>query len=89
MNWLGEDDAETTVYFFVTTDGTTGSSDEYDCDDYALDLQQRASKDGFLLSVTITEKNGQPHMMNLATIGNEVYYVEPQTDEVSFYSYLD
>ena len=89
VNWLAEDDAETTVYFFVTTDGTTGSSDEYDCDDYALELQQRASKDGFLVSVTITEKNDQPHMMNLATIGNEVYYIEPQTDEVSFYCYLD
>ncbi len=87
--WLAEDDAETTVFFFVRADGTEGSSIEYDCDDYALELQQRASKDGFLMSVTIIKERGQPHMINLATIGNDVYYIEPQTDEVWFYSHLD
>ncbi len=87
--WLAEDDTETTVFFFVVDDGTEVSSDEYDCDDFALALQRRASKDGFLMSVTITQKNNQPHMINLATIGNDVYYIEPQTDEVWFYSHLD
>ncbi len=87
--WLAEDDTKTTVYFFVKADGTEGSSDEYDCDDYALALQRRASKDGYLMSVTIIDKNDQPHMINLATIGNDVYYIEPQTDEVWFYSNLD
>ncbi len=87
--WLAEDDAKTTVYFFVRADGTEGSSDKYDCDDYALALQRRASKDGYLMSVTIIEKNDQPHMINLVTMGNDVYYIEPQTDEVWFYSNLD
>lgn len=87
--WLAEDDTETIVYFFVRADGTEVSSDEYDCDDYALELQQRASRNGYLMSVTIIEKNDLPHMINLATIGNDVYYIEPQTDEVWFYSHLD
>jgi len=88
-NWLAEDDGETTIYFFITPDGTTGSSDKYDCDDYALDLQQSALKDGFLMSATIIEKGDQLHMINLAVIGNDVYYIEPQTDEVWFYAYRD
>ena len=88
-NWLAEDDGEKTVYFFVTPDGTEGSSDKYDCDDYALELQRRASKDGYLMSATIIEKQDQLHMINLATIGNDVYYIEPQTDEVWFYCYRD
>ena len=86
---MAEDDAEKSVYVFVRTDGTEQSSDEYDCDDYALELQRRASKDGYLMSVTIIEKDDQPHMINLVTIGNDVYYIEPQTDEVWFYIYLD
>ncbi len=88
-NWLTEDDGESTVYFFVKADGTEGSSDEYDCDDYALALQRGANRDGYLMSVTIIEKQAQPHMINLVTIGNDIYYIEPQTDEVWFYSNLD
>jgi len=87
--WLAEDDAEKSVYFFVRVDGTEASSDKYDCDDYALELQKRALKDGYLMSATIIEKEDQLHMINLATIGNEVYYIEPQTDEVWFYAYRD
>jgi len=88
-NWLAEDDGEKAVYVFVAPDGTKGSSDKYDCDDFALELQNRASKDGLLMSVTVIEKDDQLHMINLVTIGNEVYYIEPQTDEVWFYCYLD
>ncbi|MFC1934749.1 PleD family two-component system response regulator [Chloroflexota bacterium] len=87
--WLAEDDAETTLFRFVVDDGTEVSSDEYDCDDYALALQRRANKDGYQMSVTIIRKHGQLHMINLAVIGNDVYYIEPQNDEVSFYCNLD
>ncbi len=87
--WLAEDDDVETVFFFVAASGTELSSDKYDCDDFALDLQSRASKDGFLMSVTIIRKYGQHHMINLVTIGNDVYYIEPQTDEISFYCNLD
>ncbi|MEE9400117.1 MAG: response regulator [Dehalococcoidales bacterium] len=87
--WLAEDDDVETVFFFVADSGTEMSSDKYDCDDFALDLQSRASKDGFLMSITIIRKYGQHHMINLVTIGNDVYYIEPQTDEISFYCNLD
>lgn len=87
IEWLGEDD-NTTAVIFSPGDGEA-SDNEFDCDDYALNLQQRALKDGFLMSTTITEKDGQLHMINLTVIGNEVYYIEPQTDEVWFYCYRD
>ena len=56
---------------------------------YALDLQQRALKDGYLMSASVIEKGDQLHMINLATIGNDVYYIEPQTDEVWFFANRD
>ncbi|GAJ01955.1 unnamed protein product, partial [marine sediment metagenome] len=87
--WLAEDDEVVTVFFFIVEDGTEVSSDQYDCDDYALALQQRASEGGYLMSVTVIEKYNQLHMINLVTIGNDVYYIEPQTDEVWLYCHLD
>ncbi len=87
--WLLDDHTDKNVYIWDGPDGTERSSENYDCDDFALDLQRIASEDGFLMSVTIIDKDDQPHMLNLVTIGNEVYYIEPQTDEVWFYSYLD
>lgn len=65
------------------------SSGDYDCDDFALTLQRRANRDGYQMSVTITRKQGQLHMINLAVIGNDIYYIEPQTDEVWFFANLD
>jgi len=61
-----------------------------DCDDYASRLQLEAFKDGYLLSVQLI-KDGkldgknvsnytELHMGNLAMIGNEIYFVEPQPD---------
>jgi FtsZ-binding cell division protein ZapB len=61
-----------------------------DCDDYASRLQLEAFKDGYLLSVQLI-KNGllydknvsnyvEAHMGNLAMIGNEIYFIEPQPD---------
>jgi len=87
--WLAKDNTEKSVFFFTKDDGNEVSSDEYDCDDYALELQKRALKDGYLMSTTIIEKENQLHMINLVTIGNEVYYIEPQTDEIWFYAYRD
>jgi hypothetical protein len=61
-----------------------------DCDDYASRLQLEAYKDGYFLSVQLIENgmlNGknvsnylQLHMGNLAMIGNEIYFIEPQPD---------
>ena len=87
--WLRDDHTDKNVYIWDAPDGTKRSSENYDCDDFALDLQRLASEDGFFMSVTIIDKNNQPHMINLVTIGNDIYYIEPQTDELWFYSNLD
>jgi len=87
--WLAEDDTDEYVYLWAGEDGVLRQSDKYDCDDYALQLQRRAAKSGFLMSATIIEKQGKPHMINLANIGNDIYYIEPQTDQVWFHSHKD
>jgi len=88
-SWLAEDDTDECVHLVVGEDGVSRLDVEYDCDDYALRLQRQAARSGFLMSVTIIEEQGKPHMINLACIGNDIYYIEPQTDEVRFYSHKD
>ena len=84
------DDTNEYVYLFIGEDGVPRPTDRYDCDDYAIQLQRRAAQSGYLISVTLVDDPQQgPHMINLAIIGNDIYYVEPQTDEVWFHSYLD
>jgi hypothetical protein len=73
--WLAVDDTDSTVYIFGA-----GCLDCYDCDDYAVALMRNALKDGYLISVQF-EKN---HALNSAIIGNGVYSIEPQNDEVRF-----
>jgi len=62
------------------------STSQYDCDDYAEDLQRKALEQGFLMSqhlilkgkifgVKVT-KITEPHMGNLTIIGNDIYYIE-------------
>jgi hypothetical protein len=61
-----------------------------DCDDYASRLQLEALKDGYILSVQLVLNgmvNGKnvsnylgSHMGNLAMIGNEIYFIEPQPE---------
>jgi len=48
----------------------------WDCDDYALWLQERALSQGWLMSVELVE--GNSHMLNSVIIGNEIFLVEPQ-----------
>jgi len=73
-----------------------------DCDDYALELQQKALADGYIVSFEVigeSEYNAlfptplpptqSLHAINLVIIGNDAYYIEPQTDEVVFVAQLD
>ncbi len=73
-----------------------------DCDDYALDMQHKALADGYLMSfeiIGISEYNavfksklppGQGlHAISLVIIGNDAYYIEPQTSEIGFAVHLD
>jgi len=87
--WLAEDDTDEYVYLWAGRDGVCQASDKFDCDDYARQLQCRAAESGFLLSITIVTEQGRPHMINLACIGNDIYYIEPQTDQVWFYCNKD
>ena len=74
----------------------------FDCDDYALKLQEKALKDGYLMSFEIIHpseynelfKQGQIpdgtiHAINSVIIGNKVYYIEPKTHEIVFVACLD
>lgn len=88
-SWLAEDDTNECIHLVVGEDGVCPLNVKYDCDDYALQLQRQAARSGFLMSVTIIEEQGKPHMINLACIGNDIYYIEPQTDEVWFYDHKD
>ena len=73
-----------------------------DCENFALGLQQKALKDGYLMSfeaIWPAEYNelfkehqlspNRIHAINLVIIGNNVYYIEPFTDEVVLAGYLD
>jgi hypothetical protein len=88
-DWLAEDD--TNEWTFVTNYATKTTSMEYidDCDDYALRLQRNALADGYILSVTVIKQNGLSHMVNSAVIDGAIWYIEPQTDEIWFFSSLD
>jgi hypothetical protein len=70
--WLAQDDTDHAIYIFGS-----GCLTNYDCDDYAVALAYNALQDGYSVS---TEIAGD-HIMNSTIIGNEIYLIEPQTDE--------
>ena len=78
--WLAEDDSDTTLYIFGS-----GCLSEYDCDDYAAALVYNALSDGYAVSTQIVGN----HMLNSTIIGNDIYYIEPQTDEVWLWGHRD
>ena len=93
--WL-EDKKNVTIVRFQSPDTTV------DCDDYALEMQQKALADGYIMSFEVigrSEYNAlfktelplsqSLHAINLVIIGNDAYYIEPQTDEVVFATHLD
>jgi len=73
-----------------------------DCDDYALELQQKAIVDGYVMSFQIIDSDkynslfessklppDNLHAINLVIIRNTAHYIEPQTGEVVFAAQLD
>ena len=78
--WLAQDDTESTLYIF----GAACLSN-YDCDDYAVALERNALLDGYAVSLQIEND----HVLNSTVIGNEIYFIEPQSDEVWFWGYRD
>lgn len=86
----------------VATIRLQSPSDEVDCDDYAREMQSAALVDGRIVSFQIIGRsdynalftNKLPpsqsvHAINLAIIGNDIYYIEPQTGEIAFAMHLD
>ena len=78
--WLAEDDTDSTLYIFGA-----GCVSLYDCDDYAVALVYNALFDGYSVSLQV-EGN---HMQNSTVIGNNIYFIEPQTDEVWLWGHRD
>ncbi len=94
--WLSAIDTNTTTVYFQQPNTPV------DCDDYALGLQSKASADGYILSFEVISEseynavfksqlppNQSLHALNLAIIGNNAYYIEPQTGEIVFAAHLD
>ncbi len=93
--WLNDAMKVTTVRF-------QSPDDEIDCDDYALAMQNRALSDGYIVSFEVTGRSEYNmlfntqlpqsqslHAINSVIIGNNVYFIEPQTGEVAFAVHLD
>ena len=96
QEWLNKN---TTLYLAPDENGVLTlvnhiPTDKDDCDDQALGFQQKALDAGYIMSVHLVE-NGrifgvkvteftENHMGNLAVIGNDVYYIEPTSGEITF-----
>ena len=76
--WLSNDQTSENEYI----------PDIYDCDDFTMDLTLAAIRDGRWIGLFATD-NGEAHLKNFTKIGNNIYEIEPQTDEVSFWGYVD
>ncbi len=94
--WLVMVNTNSTTIYFQQPDVTA------DCDDFALMLQWKALADGYMMSFQIIEPNrynslfqsgkmppNTLHAINLVVIGNNAYYIEPQTGEIVFAAQLD
>jgi len=94
--WLVEVDMNTTKTYFQSPGVTI------DCDNYALDMQHKALTDGYIMSFEVISrseynavfKSKLPpsqslHAISLVIIGNDAYYIEPQTSEIGFATHLD
>ena len=95
QTWMGSKDIRAIIHF-------QQSDTVIDCDDFAFEMQQKALKDGYIVSfeiISVNEYNGlfttqlpetaSLHAINLAIIGNNVFYIEPQTGETVHAANLD
>jgi hypothetical protein len=87
MGWLENLQSRTLVY------------PDADCDDFAMNVQRAALKDGYMVSCQlvvdgmlwdrhVSDTRGG-HFGNLVVIKNDVYYLEPQNDSLIWLSYVD
>ena len=59
---------------------------EFDCDDFALMLQRNALEKGYIMNC---QTLFTAHVLNMVIIDNEIYYIEPMTDEIVFLTHVD
>lgn len=71
------------------TDQHQHIKDTFDCDDFAMMLQERAFQQGFIINCQKLPIGGLNHMNNLAICGNDIYFVEAETDVISYAGFLD
>jgi hypothetical protein len=78
-----EEDATNNIQFDEKT---------FDCDDFALKLQNNAYQKGYRMSLQIIYLDDVPHMMNTVIVLEprpEIVFIEPQNDKVEEFAYLD
>jgi len=59
---------------------------DFDCDDFALMLQHNALEKGYIMNC---QTLFTAHVLNMVIIDNEIYYIEPMTDEITFLTHAD
>jgi len=97
--WLGK---EVLFVGIDVVDEQTGKFiKRWECEDYAIRLQEKALRDGYIMSFEVirhSEYNSlfkqkipysSIHAINSVIIGNEIYYIEPQNHEIVFVAYID
>lgn len=90
------------IRFDVVDKETSERIEKFDCEDYALRLQEKALRDGYIISFEVIHSaeynalfkqkripSGAIHAINSVILGNDIYYIEPQTHEIVFVAYLD
>lgn len=76
---------------FLVQDATNSraySNASFDCDDFAMMLRANAAAAGYNMELQIAPA-ALYHMINLAVVGNSIYYVYPQTDKIVYCADLD
>ena len=90
------------IRFDVVNEETSQRIKKFDCEDYAIRLQEKALSDGYIMSFEVIHSaeynalfkqkqipSGAIHAINSVILENEVYYIEPQTCEIVPVAYLD
>ena len=60
-----------------------------DCDNWAMTLQRKALKDGFIMSIDVIGQREATHMVDSVIVDGNVYYIEPQDHSVRLRCPLD
>lgn len=100
--FLEESDADRSIYIKMTKEGVIDLTlATYDCEDYAMALRDQAQKAGYQMNVQAVWRYRRPdtnelitsgnegHALNSTIIGNEMYFIEPQSDDYWLVGYLD